>query len=303
MAARSSRRLASRRATTSTRIEKDLLGELAIPADALYGIQTVRAVRNLSFSSSLLRDYPDYVRALAMVKKAAARANRDARVIDARRLAAIEYACDALIRGEHRDQFPVDLLGGGGSIAVNMNLNEVIANLASEQMGGARGAYKLVHPKSHVNASQSTADVCHSAARITVLDRWSELHRVLRNCIRAYRAKAGELRPVITIARTCLQDSEPVSLGELFGGHAEVLARRVGELERSVEALAKINLGGTAIGSGSGASAIYRRTVLKHSERNFGSAILGAKKSLRCGPKYRRPGCSVSATRDCSPRS
>lgn len=273
MAGRSSR---PRRALSRTRIEKDLLGERAVPADALYGIQTVRAVENLRFSSSLLHDYPDYIRALAMVKKAAARANRDARVIDARRLGAIEYACDALIRGEHRDQFPIDLMSGGGSIAVNMNVNEVIANLASERLGGERGTYQPVHPKSHVNPSQSTADVCHSAARMTILDRWSELQRTLRSCIRAYRAKAAELRPVVTIARTCLQDAEKVSLGELFDGHAEALARRTGELERSVQALAKINLGGTAIGSGSGASATYRRAILKHLNR-----IAGRRFSLR----------------------
>jgi aspartate ammonia-lyase len=266
----------SRRALAATRIEKDLLGELTVPADALYGIQTVRAVENLSFSPSLLRNYPDYIRALAIVKKAAARANRDAHVIDARRLAAIEDACDALIRGEHRDQFPIDLLGGGGSIAVNMNVNEVIANLASERMGGVRGTYKPVHPKSHVNASQSTADVCHSATRMTILDRWSELHRVLRRCIKSFHAKAAELRPIVTIARTCLQDAETVSLGELFDAHAEALTRRVSELERSVEALAKINLGGTAIGSGSDASATYRRTVLKHLYK-----IAGRRFSLR----------------------
>ena len=273
MAGRSSR---PRRASTATRIEKDFLGELAVPADALFGILTVRAVENLRFSSSLLCNYPDYIRALAMVKKAAAHANRDAHVIDARRLGAIEYACDALIRGEHRDQFPVDMLAGGGSIAVNMNVNEVIANLASERLGGARGTYKPIHPKSHVNASQSTADVCHSAARMTIVDRWIELRRILRNCVRAYRAKAAEFRPVVTIARTCLQDAEPVSLCELFDGHAEVLARRTGELERSIEALTKINLGGTAIGSGSGASAIYRRTVVKHLKR-----IAGRRFSLR----------------------
>ena len=276
MAARSSRLPKRRRAISSTRIEKDLLGELRVPADALYGIQTLRSVQNLSFSSSLLRDYPDYIRALAIVKKAASRANRDARVLDARRLAAIEYACDALIRGEHRDQFPVDLFGGGGSIAVNMNLNEVIANLASDHLGGARGTYKPIHPKSHVNASQSTADVCHTATRMTVLDRWTNLHRVLRRCVSAYRAKAAQLRPIVTLARTCLQDAEPASLGELFDGHAEALTRRLAELDRSVEALARINLGGTAIGSGSGAPAIYRRTVVKHLNE-----ITGRRFSLR----------------------
>ena len=264
MAARSSRLPKPRRADSPTRIEKDILGELRVPAAALYGIHTVRAVNNLRFSSSLLSDYPDYIRSLAIVKKAAARANRDARVIDPRQFAAIEHACDALIRGEHRDQFPVDLLGGGGSIAVNMNLNEVIANLAIEHLGGARGAYNPVHPKSHVNASQSTADVCRTATQMTVIDRWTNLHRVLRRCVSAYRAKAAELRPIVTIARTCLNDGERVSLGESFNGHAEALARRVAELDRSVKALTKINLGGTAIGSGSGAPAIYRRTVLKH---------------------------------------
>ena len=273
MADRSSR---PRRASSPTRIEKDLLGECAVPADALYGIQTVRAVENLRFSSSLLRNYPDYIRALAIVKKAAARSNRDAHIIDARRLGAIEYACDALIRGEHLDQFPIDILGGGGGIAVNMNMNEVIANLASERLDGARGTYKPVHPKSHVNASQSSADVCHSAARMTILDRSSELRRTLRNCVRVYRAKAAELRPVVTISRTCLQDAEPVSLGDFFDGHAEVLARRTGELERSIESLTKINLGGTAIGSGSGASATYRRSVVRHLNK-----ITGRRFSIR----------------------
>jgi aspartate ammonia-lyase len=250
-------------APTGTRIEKDLLGERAVPADALYGIHTVRAVESLSFSGRILGNYPDYVRALATVKKAAARANRDARVIDARRVDAIERACDALLRGEHLAQFPVDMLAGGGSIAVNMNVNEVIANLASEFLGGARGTYQPVHPKLHVNASQSTADVCHTAVRMTVLSRWTVLRRALSGCVAAFRAKAVELRPVVTISRTCLQDAGRVSLGELFGGHAEVIERRAGELARSVRALARINLGGTAIGSGSGAPAVYRREIVK----------------------------------------
>jgi aspartate ammonia-lyase len=250
-------------APSGTRIEKDLLGERAVPAGAFYGIHTVRAVESLSFSGRILGNYPDYVRALATVKKAAARANRDARAIDARRVDAIERACDALLRGEHLAQFPIDMLAGGGSIAVNMNVNEVIANLASEILGGARGTYQLVHPKLHVNASQSTADVCHTAVRMTVLSRWSGMRRALARCVAAFRAKAVELRPVVTISRTCLQDAARVSLGELFGGHAEVIERRAGELARSVRALARINLGGTAIGSGSGAPAIYRREIVK----------------------------------------
>jgi aspartate ammonia-lyase len=250
-------------AQPGTRIEKDLIGERAIPADALYGIHTVRAIENLGFSRRILANYPDYIRALAIVKKAASRANRDAHVIDARRQDAIERACDALIRGEHLAHFPIDMLAGGGSIAVNMNVNEVVANLASEHLGGARGTYQPVHPKTHVNASQSTADVCHTAVRMTISSRWSGLRRVLSQCVATFRKKAEELRPIITVSRTCLQDASPVSLGELFGGHAEVIARRTGELAQSLKALTRINLGGTAIGSGSGASASYRRAILK----------------------------------------
>ena len=223
-----------------------------------------------------LANYPDYIRALATVKKAAARANRDAHVIDARRQDAIERACDALIRGEHLAQFPVDMLAGGGGIAVNMNVNEVIANLANEHLGGARGTYLPVHPKRHVNASQSTADVCHTAVRMTVLNRWRGLQRTLRRCVAAFRAKAAELRPVITISRTCLQDASRVSLGELFGGHAEVVARRAAEIERSVRSLTRINLGGTAIGSGSGAPASYRRAIVRRLNE-----IAGQKFTLR----------------------
>jgi len=269
---------ASRRsaAPRGTRIEKDLLGKRAVPSDALYGIHTVRAVENLGFSGRILANYPDYIRALATVKKAAARANRDAHVIDAHRLDAIERACDALIRGEHLTQFPVDMLAGGGSIAVNMNVNEVVANLASEHLGGARGTYQPVHPKLHVNASQSTADVCHTAVRMTVLSRWRGLRRALAVCVRGFRAKAEELRPVITISRTCLQDAARVSLGEIFGAHAEVIERRAAELSRSIRALAYINLGGTVIGSGSGAPAIYRRTILKRLNE-----VAGQKLTLR----------------------
>jgi aspartate ammonia-lyase len=265
-----------RHAPPGTRIEKDLLGERAIPADALYGIRTVRAVENLGFSGRVLANYPDYIRALAIVKKAAARANRDAHVIDARRQDAIERACDALIRGEHLAHFPIDMLAGGGSIAVNMNVNEVIANLASEHLGGARGTYQPVHPKTHVNVAQSTADVCHTAVRMTILSRWSGLRRVLSQCVATFRNKAEEMQLVITISRTCLQDASPVSLGELFGGHAEVIARRTGELAQSLKALTRINLGGTAIGSGSGASASYRRAIVKRLNE-----IAGQKFTLR----------------------
>ena len=260
-------------AAPRSRVERDLLGELEIPAAALYGVHTARAIRSLSVSGRRLGDWPAYVRSLAAVKQAAARANRDARVLTASLASAIEDACLALRAGEHRDQFPVDLLAGGGSIAANMNLNEVIANLANEALGGRRGAYEPIHPKTHVNASQSTADVCHTAVRLTVLTLWTDLQRALSDCGAALRAKAAELRPITTMSRTCLQDGFAVSLGELFGGFAAAAERRDAELDRAIHTLRHVNLGGTVIGSGTGAPDEYRAVVLEHLSEIAGTEL------------------------------
>jgi len=255
------------------RRERDLLGELEVPAHALYGIHTLRSLNNLSFSGRKLGDYPVYVGALATVKKAAARANRDAGVLPARLARAIEFACDALIRGEHPEQFPVDMLGGGGEIAVNMNLNEVIANLANQSLGERRGDYAPVHPKTHVNASQSTSEVCHSAARIALVQMWQVLESALDACAAALDASAREFAAVMTLARTCLRDAEATSLGEFFGGQAQAVRRRARELGRSIGSLRRINLGGTAIGSGRGAPTAYRARVLRHAREITGIAL------------------------------
>ncbi len=276
----SSAPLAAATRIAGTRIEKDLLGALAVPARALYGIHTARAARSLSFSGKTLGHYPAYLQALAIVKQAAARANRDAHVLEARLSRAIEGACDPLIAGAHLDQFPADVLGGGGGIGVNMNVNEVVANLANESCGGRRGTYDPVDPKTHVNASQSTADVCHSALRIAILARWVPLRAALTACADACRAKAAQLRPVMTLARTCLQDAAPVPLGELFGGYAAALNRRIAELAHAVGALRRINLGGTAIGSGAGAPAAYRRAILPRLNAIAGK-ITGTRLELR----------------------
>ncbi len=247
-------------ASAPARIERDSLGEVKIPAGALYGAETVRSVRNLSFSGRRLADLPAYVRALAMVKLAAARANRDARVLDVRHALAIERACRAIIAGEYQDQFIVDPLSGGGSIAINMNVNEVIASIVSKSVGGRAS----VLAKDHVNASQSTADICHTAARIAIVNECRLTCAVLDGCGAAMRAKQREFRNVVTIARTCLQAASPVGLGTLLGSYAAAIARRTAEIDRAVAALRMINLGGTVIGSGEGAPAAYRRAILKH---------------------------------------
>ena len=247
-------------ASATTRFKRDSLDEVEIPTGALYGAETVRSVRNLSFSGRRLGDLPAYVRALGMVKLAAARANRDACVLDSRRSLAIERVCRAIIAGDYHDQFVIDPLSGGGGIAINMNVNEVIARAASKLVGGRAS----VHSKQHVNASQSTADVCHTAARIAIVNEWRPAREALDACAAAMRAKERQFCGLATIARTCLQDASPVALGTLFGGHAAAIARRTAEIDRACGSLRLINLGGTVIGSGEGAPGAYRRAIVKH---------------------------------------
>jgi aspartate ammonia-lyase len=258
------------------RTERDAFGEVALPAGALYGIQTARAVENLSFSGRQLRSYPLLIRALARVKMAASRANRAAGIVDTTAAEAIERAAAQIAAGQHDEQFPVDVLGGGGSIGINANINEVAANLANEVLGGVRGSYQPVHPKQHVNASQSTADVCHTAFRLAVMDAGGELREVLRVCETRLSALAAATAAVPTLARTCLQDAMPVSLGTLFGAHRAAVARRAAELERSANMLTVVNLGGTVIGSGAGAPAAYRAAV-----PGMLAAIVGRSLTLR----------------------
>lgn len=244
------------------RTEEDLLGPLALPADALYGVRTWRCVLNMSFSGRRLATYPVLIQALAQVKKAAAVANQRVGLLEGEHRDAIVWACDELIAGRYLEHFVVDVFAGGGSIALNVNCNEVIANLASRALGGALGAYAPIHPKTHVNASQSTADVCHSAQNIAIMRLWLELDAVLAELAAAARRKACELQDVAVIARTCLQDAMAAWLGDSFGAIATMLGRRRDELGTAVAKLKSLNLGGTVIGSGEGASEPYRRAII-----------------------------------------
>ncbi|HLI80063.1 MAG TPA: lyase family protein [Candidatus Binataceae bacterium] len=251
------------------RVERDALGTFEVPHDAYYGIHTYRALMSAGTYMHSLNRHLYYLRAMLKVKKAAARANRDARVLPRRIADAIETACDDILRDplKYPKEFPVDALIGGGGIAINMNVNEVIANLGNELLGGTRGDYQPIDPKRHVNASQSTADVCHTAMRIAVILTWEGLHAKLDACGEDLRAKAKEFHPIRTLARTCLQDAGATSLGDLFGGYAAAIERRTGEIDRAVGALHQINLGGTVLGDGAGASPAYRRAVLRHLNR------------------------------------
>jgi aspartate ammonia-lyase len=244
------------------REEADQFGTIEISKNALYGIQTVRTLQNLSFSSRILSRYPTYIESLAMVKKAAVLANQEAGVLEGHIAIAIIQACDSLIEGNHHEQFPIDILHGGGGIGTNMNVNEVIANLANEFLRYPRGSYSPVHPVEHVNASQSTSDVCHTAIRLAIMKSFQPLFAALDQLVVVIKAKAEEFQEVTTIARTCLQDGMRVQLGETFRGYSQVIKRRLKSLEEAVTKLHSINLGGTVIGSGVGAPKAYRDTVV-----------------------------------------
>lgn len=264
MAVRGTRRRRDAGATIfdgPTRAERDRLGERDLPAEALYGIHTVRSLENLGISSRPLGSAPTYVWAFGAIKRAAARANREAGVLMPHLAEAIERGSGPLLAGEGLEHFPADLLGGGGSIGVHMNVNEVVANLANESLGGRRGEYAPVTLKL-VGASQSTADVCHSAVRMALLKRWQSLSPVLDNAVKTLQEQARALNTVPTLSRTCLQDAVTTTLGVLFGGYAALLQRRCRALGESVAALRAIALGGTVIGTSDGAPAAYRRAVV-----------------------------------------
>ncbi|MEG0258776.1 MAG: lyase family protein [Lysinibacillus sp.] len=245
------------------RIETDFLGTVNIPKNALYGIQTMRTVQNLSFSGQLLKSFPEYIVSLAIVKKAAILANQAAGIIEPSIGTAVLNACDQLIQGKHHDQFIVDILHGGGGIGTNMNVNEVLANLANVSLGTAIGDYTPVHPVDHVNASQSTADVCHTAMRLAIVQTFDELDQALTKMHHVIEAKSQQFMNVTTISRTCLQDAMRIQLGEVFSGYSSVVKRRHLALKEAATSLLTVNLGATVIGNGVGAPENYKEVVIE----------------------------------------
>lgn len=259
----------------TTRRERDALGEVELPAGVLFGVHTWRAVRHLSFSGRPLGSCPPLLRALAQVKCATARANARTGLLEPHLAAAIDTAAQAVIDGQWPEQFPADLLGGGGAIGLHMNVNEVLANLANESLGGRRGLYAPVQPKQHVGMSQSTADVCHTAARLAILASSAAVHVSLRRSVATLHAKAQAFATLPTRARTCLQDAMPTPLGTLFGGYVAQLRRRDSELQASLQRLHAVSLGGTVIGTGDGAPPAYRAIVVGELAAVTGLPLVG----------------------------
>lgn len=236
--------------TENFRIESDLLGSKEVPADALYGVQTVRAIENFDISGHLMSEYPNFIKGMAITKKAAAIANYEVGMIDIQQRDAICTACDELLEGKHHDQFPIDMIQGGAGTSTNMCANEVIANRALELMGHKRGDYKYCSPNDIVNASQSTNDAYPCSIHLAMVLEHEEFLLHLVNMIGALDKKAEEFKDVIKMGRTQLQDAVPMTLGQTFSGFAASLRGELKTLNMAAREFLVVNMGATAIGTG-----------------------------------------------------
>ncbi|HOB52606.1 MAG TPA: aspartate ammonia-lyase [Acidobacteriota bacterium] len=260
-------------ATKQTRTEHDLLGNKEVPAAAYYGVQTARALENFHITGVPISHYPDLIRALAMVKLAAARANHDVGILDDKVLAGIEAGCKALLEGKFHDQFSVDVIQGGAGTSVNMNANEVIANIGLEAMGHKKGEYKHCSPHDHVNGSQSTNDAYPTAMHLGIALCNTKLMAELTRLVDAFAAKGKEFAGILKMGRTQLQDAVPMTVGQEFHSWAESLRNEIEALKRVEHVLWEINMGGTAIGTRLNAPEGYAERCAKHLAEISGKPI------------------------------
>ncbi|WP_413662804.1 aspartate ammonia-lyase [Microbulbifer sp. CNSA002] len=249
-------------AGAETRLEKDLLGEREVPADVYFGIQTLRALENFQITGITLNHFPNLVKALAMVKKAASSANGQLGYLEPKLQDAIATACDEIIDGKLHDQFLVDMIQGGAGTSTNMNANEVIANRALELLGHNKAEYKKVHPNNHVNLSQSTNDVYPTSINLAILLSYSDLVQSMESLCVEFDKKAKEFASVIKMGRTQLQDAVPMTLGQEFAAFAATVREDVDRVKELVALFKEINMGGTAIGTGINTDPEYRQLVV-----------------------------------------
>ncbi len=262
---------------SATRTESDLLGPKDVPADAYWGVHTARAVENFPISGRKVSDYPGFVRGMAEVKKAEALANREARVIPKKVAAAITKACDMIMYDQVAwDQFPVDLFQGGAGTSVNMNANEVVANLALETMGLEKGTYDVINPNDHVNKSQSTNDAYPTGLRLAVYHMVHDLIEELSLLADAFERKGTEFARVIKMGRTQLQDAVPMSVGQEFDGFASIIREETNYLAKQAELMLTVNLGATAIGTGVNTPPEFQEIVVEKLAEVTGLPIKGS---------------------------
>lgn len=260
----------------TTRTEHDLLGDREIPADAYYGVHTLRAVENFPITGTPISHYPDLVRALAEIKMAAARANHELGLLGAERAEAIVSACREIRAGKLHDQFVVDVIQGGAGTSTNMNANEVIANRALEILGHGRGDYARLHPNEHVNMGQSTNDVYPTALKLATYTGIFRLVEAMGHLRAAFQRKADEFRDILKMGRTQLQDAVPMTLGQEFSTYAVMLAEDEERLKEAALLIREINLGATAIGTGINAHPRYAALACRHLAEISGVPVVTA---------------------------
>jgi len=246
---------------TQLRLEHDSLGEVAVPADAYYGVQTRRALDNFHISGITMSHYPRLINALAYVKMAAAEANASLGLLEEDKSRAISRACEEILDGKLHDQFVVDVVQGGAGTSANMNANEVVCNRALELLGYTKGDYEHLHPLNHVNMSQSTNDVYPSALNIALILDIRELIEAMDYLRNAFRRKGGEFADVLKMGRTQLQDAVPMTLGQEFSAWSVMIGEDMQRLNEAQALVHEINMGATAIGTGLNSHPDYARTV------------------------------------------
>ncbi len=247
-----------------TRSEHDLLGDREVPHEHYYGVQTLRALENFNISGVPLNFYPQLIKALGMVKLAAAKANYDLGLFDKTVADAMIKACESIMNNRYHNHFVVDMIQGGAGTSTNMNANEVIANIALTNMGFEKGNYEHCHPNNHVNLSQSTNDAYPTAIKIALYNSNKTLMDVLKQLIKDMRAKSKEFAHVLKMGRTQLQDAVPMTLGQTFEAWSMTLEEEILRLEENAKLFLEVNMGATAIGTGINADVKYSGIVMEH---------------------------------------
>ncbi len=260
----------------TTRREHDLLGDRDVPADAYYGVHTLRAIENFPITGTRISIYPDLIAALASIKSAAARSNHELGLLDVTRTDAIVAAAEEIRAGKLHEQFVVDVIQGGAGTSTNMNANEVIANRALELLGHPKGDYKFLHPNEHVNMSQSTNDVYPTALKLAAYAGIMQLVDAMAVLRQSFEAKSEEFKDVIKIGRTQLQDAVPMTLGQEFSTYAVMLGEDEQRLKEAVALICEINMGATAIGTGINSHPDYAALVCRHLREITGIPVVTA---------------------------
>ncbi len=254
------------------RTEKDSLGERQVPAEAYYGIQTQRAIDNYPISG--YRAHAKLIRAMGMIKKAAAMANRELKLVDAKRTGAIIQAAEEVLAGKFDDQFVVDAYQAGAGVSFHMNANEVIANRAIEILGGTRGNYEICHPNDHVNFGQSTNDVFPTAMRLASLLLLDDVVQSLGELERSFARKGKAFDHILKSGRTHMMDAVPVRLGQEFAAYATALRRAAGVLRQAQDLLRELGLGGSAVGTGVNTHPRYQKLAVQHLSKVSGQKLI-----------------------------